>query len=219
MKPKTWVISIFTLLFLVVLGTGIFLNHATQNSKTASTPIRIACVGDSITEGSNYPSELWMLLGANYSVGNFGVGGTTVSLNATSPYMDTSAFQDAKDFEPQIVIIMLGTNDAHPAVQAWNQSFVDNYVALVQSFGALDSKPQIWLVKPPPIFMDGTGLSSQFFDSVVIPDIGQVAERLGLPVIDVYSALAAHPEYFPDGVHPNEAGSRLIAQTVFGAIM
>jgi lysophospholipase L1-like esterase len=30
--------------------------------------------------------------------------------------------------------------------------------------------------------------------------------------------LKAHSEYFPDGVHPNVAGSRLIAQVVFEAI-
>ena len=68
--------------------------------------IRVACVGDSITEGSEYPSELRLLLGANYSVGNFGVSESTVLLNSEKPYMNETAFQNAKEFQPNIVIIM-----------------------------------------------------------------------------------------------------------------
>ena len=83
-----------------------------------------------------------MLLGANYTVGNFGVGGSTASLDSENPYMNESAFQDAKEFQPNIVIIMLGTNDANPLIRPNNGSFVDDYVKLVEEFQALSSKPQ-----------------------------------------------------------------------------
>lgn len=204
---------------LLILITASYYSLNMQPTASNNDLIRVACVGDSLTEGTDYPSELWMLLGQNYSIGNFGAGGTTVSLDAPTPYMDSTAFKDAKDFEPQVVVIMLGTNDANPILQRYNQSFVNDYTLLVQSFRALSSKPQILLVKPPPIFEDGTGLSTQYFDAVVIPDIGRVADSLGLSVIDVYVALRAYSEYFPDGVHPNVAGSRLIAQVVFEAIV
>ena len=58
----------------------------------------VACVGDSITNGTYYPFDLWMLLGSNYTVGNFGVGGTTASLNSFSPYMNTSSISKCKGF-------------------------------------------------------------------------------------------------------------------------
>ena len=48
-------------------------------------PLRVACIGDSITEGSGYPDNLRMLLGTNYTVGNFGVSGSTVSLKSVNP--------------------------------------------------------------------------------------------------------------------------------------
>ena len=55
-------------------------------------PVRVACVGDSITEGAGvrdpnkrYPAQLGVLLGANYDVKNFGVSGTTMLDNGDSP--------------------------------------------------------------------------------------------------------------------------------------
>jgi lysophospholipase L1-like esterase len=116
-----------------------------------------------------------MLLGANYTVGNFGVGGTTVSLNSQSPYMNTSAFQNATEFQPNIVIIMLGTNDAHPVLEQYNGSFVDDYVKLVAAFQALVSKPKIWIVLPPPVFNNESGISPEYFRLTVIPGIEQAA--------------------------------------------
>jgi lysophospholipase L1-like esterase len=180
--------------------------------------IRVACVGDSITGGTEYPAELWMQLGANYTVGNFGVSGSTASMNSTKPYMNESAFQDAKDFKPDIVIIMLGTNDANPTIRLGNDSFVGDYVKLVEAFKALSSKPQVYLVKPPPVFCNGTTPNAATFRDNVIPTIEQAANQANVPLIDVYSALADSSNYFPDGVHPDGQGAVLIANQVSKAI-
>ena len=53
---------------------------------------------------------------------------------------------------------MLGTNDANSVIRPNNGSFVDDYVQLVAAFQALQSKPSIYLVKPPPVFCNGTEL-------------------------------------------------------------
>jgi len=197
---------------LIATVAGASLAQMVQKQRS---PIRVACVGDSITEGSDYPSELWMLLGSNYTVGNFGHGGTTVSLDAPTPYMQQAAFQEAKEFQPDIVIIMLGTNDALSALQIYNAFFVDDYLRIVSEFRALQSKPQIWIVLPPPIFNDGTGLSTDFFRQNIIPKIQEAANQTNLPTINVYAALSSRSDCFPDGVHPNTEGSKLIAQEVF----
>jgi lysophospholipase L1-like esterase len=54
-------------------------------SVSAATPIKIACIGDSITAGhgaSNasfaYPSQLQQLLGSDYEVKNYGHSGRTM---------------------------------------------------------------------------------------------------------------------------------------------
>ena len=189
------------------------------NRTSPANTIRVACVGDSITEGFGYPDELWMMLGANYTVQNFGAGGSTVLLSSDKPYMNQTALQRAKDYLPNIVVIMLGTNDASPAYYQNIGDFVNDYKKLVGEFQALTSKPKIWLVKPPPIFNNGSGPNSVNIVQGVIPRIEQVANELGLPTIDVYTALANHPEYFLlDGVHPNSQGAKLIASEIYKAI-
>ena len=155
---------------------------------------------------------------ANYTVGNFGVGGTTASLDSWNPYINNSAFQEAKEFQPNVVIIMLGTNDANPLIRRSNGSFVNDYVKLVEEFKTLSSKPKMYLVKPPPIFSNGTTPSAEYFRDNVIPQIEQVANQTNLPIIDVYSALANHSEFFPDGVHPDEQGAILIANEIYKEI-
>jgi acyl-CoA thioesterase-1 len=190
------------------------------NENHSEDKIRVACVGDSITGGTEYPADLWMLLGsANYTVGNFGVGGSTAALDSLNPYINNSAFQETKEFQPNIVIIMLGTNDANPLIRPNNGSFVNDYVKLVEEFQALSSKPKIYLVKPPPIFSIGTTPSAEYFRDNVIPTIEQVANQTNLPIIDLYSALVNYSEFFRDGVHPDEKGAILIANEIYKAII
>ena len=86
----------------------------------AADPVRIACVGDSITEGSglgnpaveSYPARLQRLLGTHYLVRNFGVSGRTLLKKGDYPYWKESAYRLSRDFAPDIVLIKLGSNDA-----------------------------------------------------------------------------------------------------------
>lgn len=187
-------------------------------SKEVNAPIRVACVGDSITAISGYPSDLQTLLGADYSVGNFGVSGSTVLLDSWEPYMNQSEFQEALDFQPNIVIIMLGTNDDLQMLRPSNASFEEDYAKLIAAFQQLKSKPQIWIVEPPPIFSNSSDLSIPYFNGVIIPKIEAIANKMNLPLIDVFDAFGDHSDYFVDGVHPNSQGAALIASEVYKAI-
>mgnify|MGYP005860014993 CR=1 FL=1 len=180
--------------------------------------IHVACVGDSITEGSGYPGHLQNMLGTRYKVGNFGVSGSTVLLNSDTPYMKQSAFQEAKAFRPSIVVIMLGTNDAHESTYEFIENFQADYKKLISAYQELESKPQIWLVMPPPIFENELDLSETNLEQGVIPQIEQVANQLNLPIIDVNTALINYSEYFGDGVHPSNEGAMLIASEINQAI-
>ena len=186
--------------------------------KPPTNRIRVACVGDSITQGTNYPNDLSSLLGANYSVRNFGVGGATISLESEKPYLYQPEFKEATSFLPDIVIVMLGTNDATLLPTGHIANFTSDYRQLIAEFQALTSKPDIMLVKPPPIFDNGTGLSTPDFAEQIIPKIEQVANETGQPLIDAYTPLVNHPEDFVDGVHPNNEGAKTIANAVFKAI-
>jgi acyl-CoA thioesterase-1 len=242
-KKNQRLLAIALTIVLVTSGITAYFILTAGNKKTSSELIRVACIGDSLTQSSVYTLEFWKLLGGNapytvgnytiepeddsaldsdarYAVGNFGAGSTTVLLNTETPYMNTSVFKDALEFQPNIVIIMLGTNDAQPNLQQYNASFVSDYTTLITAFQELTSKPKIWIVLPPPIFSNQSGkISPEYFKLTLIPDIEQAAKETNLPTIDVYSALASHSDYFPDGVHPNRDGAKLIAETIYKAII
>ena len=181
--------------------------------------IRVACLGDSITRGYGYPDKLQSSLGANYSVRNFGFDSTTVLLHTDTPYMHQIEFNRSKHFLPDIVIVMLGTNDARTDYFKSIDSFVSDYLTLINELQVLESKPAIFLAIPPPLFENSLYLENQNLLDGVIPRIEQVASEKGLPVIDVYGVLENHPEYFPDGVHPTNEGATIIANEVYEAII
>ena len=195
----------------------LFLGSIDIRTKPANL-IHVACVGDSITEGSGYPVHLQAMLGDSYKVGNFGVSGSTVLLNSDTPYMKQSAFQKAKAFQPSIVVIMLGTNDAHETTYESIENFQADYKKLISAYQELEGNPQIWLVTPPPIFENELDLNETHLEQGVIPQIEQVANELDLPTIDVNTALINYPEYFGDGVHPSSEGAMLIASEINQAI-
>jgi len=178
--------------------------------------IKVACVGDSITQVYGYPQQLQSLLGDNYTVLNFGSSGSTVSLDSETPYMHYPIFWKAKTSHPDIVIIMLGTNDSQPSLQQYSGNFAADYIELIRHFENLPNKPKIWLVKPPPIFGDGNGLSTDRLNQEILPIIEAVAKKTCLPVIDVYSLFINRPDCFPyDGVHPNDEAITLITCEIF----
>ncbi|MGD0994561.1 MAG: GDSL-type esterase/lipase family protein [Candidatus Bathyarchaeia archaeon] len=219
MKPKRKTILAVSIAILVIALSLIAVFSENRAGTSADGKLaRVACLGDSITENTGYPADLQMLLGSNSIVGNFGVSGATVNFYTDVSYYFEPAFQDAKIFEPTIVIIMLGTNDARTDTYQKINNFVADYERIINSIQALNSKPQIFLVEPPPIFNNTLNLNGTSFAKGVIPRIEQVASTLGLPIINVYTPLINHPEYFPDGVHPNSEGAQIIANIIYKAI-
>ena len=90
----------------------------------AQSAVKIACVGDSITASSTrYPTWLANELGTSYEVKNFGVSGTTMFKNPGASYWKTTNFTASGAYLPNIVIIMLGTNDSK--ISNWNKRPID----------------------------------------------------------------------------------------------
>jgi lysophospholipase L1-like esterase len=212
-KIKCLIIAFLVLL--VVSGIIWIIFQEVGNKKSPLAQIRVACIGDSITHGTEYPSDLAMLLGSNYSVENFGVSGATIRFDSNKPYMNQTAFQNATEFEPKIVIIMLGTNDANPDLKQNTSNFEDNYITLIRAFQSLESKPKVLIALPPPIFNNTIGFSPEIFSQNIVPDIELVANKTKLPIIDVYSSFLGHPQYFTDGVHPTDEGAKIIANITY----
>jgi lysophospholipase L1-like esterase len=194
-------------------------------SCTADDKTRVACVGDSITYGAglekrnqnSYPAILQTLLGDKYEVRNFGVNSVTLLKKGDTPYVKERAFEDAKKFNPNIVIIKLGSNDTKPENWKHIDEYINDYKALIGEFRALDAKPTVYLCYPVPAYNEAFGISDGRIKELK-PKIDEVAKELGLPVIDLYTALSGKKELFPDGVHPDATGAKLVAQTVHRAL-
>ena len=188
-----------------------------------SEPIRVACVGDSITyghgikdrENDTYPGLLKYMLGDKYDVRNFGVSGTTTMMGTDMPYMNEQAYKDALEFNPNIVTIKLGTNDSKPYNWKEQEHFKKDLKTLIESFRALPSKPEIWLCLPVPAYGHAWSINDSIIYNGVIPLIKEVAKEESLSLIDLNTPFQGKKQYFPDTIHPNEEGEKMIAQILF----
>jgi lysophospholipase L1-like esterase len=213
-NKKKFVSYISILLISLSIAAIIF-----ETSLNGTKTVRVACIGDSITREYGYPGMLQALLGDNYTVENFGSSSSTVLFNTAKPYMYEVEFTRAKEFQPDIAVVMLGTNDARTDYFKSIDKFVSDYQLLIDELQALKSKPKIFLVTPPPLFNNTLSLENVNLVEGIIPRIEQIADEKDLPIIDVYSILEDHPEYFPDGVHPNSEGATIMADMVYNAFV
>lgn len=192
-------------------------------------PIRLACVGDSITYGhlvpnrerNSYPAQLQQLLGPKWQVGNFGRSGATVLRKSQRPYHEQKEYRDALAFRPDIVVLQLGTNDTKRETwEAERTRFVANYIELIRSFQTLETKPRVILCRPIPLFRDRGKEwdTDRVLREQILPLIDEVARQTKLPLIDLNATFADQTALVPDGVHPDARGATLMARTIFTAL-
>jgi lysophospholipase L1-like esterase len=214
-----------------------------SDSKNHDDRIKVACVGDSITYGygasspaHSYPSNLQLLLGDNFIVRDYGQDGVTAQkLAATKEgsYWHTKFFRWSHEFLPQIVIIMLGTNDSKEP--NWHRDLYTTDLAdLIISYQELPSSPDIYLMIPPRALPTEFVSDMQIQPDVISGDIPvimkKISSKLKTHLINLSSIFITHPkdpEYIykkgepgfwsGDGVHPNDGGYDQLAKVVFNS--
>ena len=195
--------------------------------KNLQTPkpdaIRVACIGNSITDGHGiemasqygYPALLQKALGDGYWVKNFGVSGRTMLSKGDVSYMNEQAWRDAQAFKPDIAIIKLGTNDTKP--QNWKHAaeFKQDLEQMIKALG----NAKIILCTPIPAFKDSWNINDSIIVNGVIPIQQEVAREHGFKLIDLHALMANDEELIqPDGIHPNEKGVAKMAEIIAAAI-
>ena len=198
-------------------------------ARPSANPIRVSCIGNSITFGSglaspdeeSYPAQLQRLLGDGYEVRRFGKPGATLLRRAFRPYMEQQEFRDAMLFHGDIAVIHLGVNDTDP--RAWpnyRDDFISDYSALVDSVRASNPHCRVIIAQMTPLsdrhhrFLSGT----RDWHAEIQQAIRQVAERKECQLISFYEPLHSRPELMPDAIHPNREGHAIMAQIVYSAI-
>lgn len=202
----------------------------------ADGPIRVACIGDSITYGytlkdrdhDSYPVCLGHLLGSGYDVRNFGHSGATLLKKGDLPYVQQPEHSAAVAFKPDIIVIMLGTNDSKhrtgnlggkiPNNWQYKADYVPDYEALIGEFRRANPAVKVFVCDPTPCFPGRWGINDKTIHDEIIPLVHQVATDSNATVIDLYDAFADKKDLFPDTVHPNDDGAKLMAADVYTAL-
>ena len=188
--------------------------------------VRVACIGNSITFGAgirnrsrdSYPSVLARMLGDNYWVKNFGVSARTMLNKGDHPYMNEPAYKNALAFNPNIVVIKLGTNDSKSFNWKYKADFMKDAQTMIDAFKVLPSQPKIYLCYPSKAYLTGDGINDDIISKEIIPMIKKLAKKNNLSVIDLHTAMDGMPEIFPDRIHPNEKGAQVMAKAVYQSI-
>jgi len=181
--------------------------------------VKVACIGNSITQGVNtvpFPEQLDIILGDGWDVQNFGVSGRTLMRSGDYPYWNEAAFTNAMSFLPDKVIIMLGTNDTKP--YNWDDhsdEFYGDYISLVDTFAQLESGPDIYVCYPLPSFSNLFDIRDSVIVNGVIPLVDSVIAHRDVNLIDFYSAFEGLRYLTYDGIHPTTTGNNYIAKLLF----
>ena len=215
-----------------------------DNLKTsAPDAIRVACIGNSITDGHGidmatqhgYPALLQQKLGDKYWVKNFGVSARTMLNKGDHPYMNEMAWRDALAFQPDVVVIKLGTNDSKPHNWEHGAEFKQDLVQMITSLcpdladlpknkkkrakALAEAKTKIFLCTPIPAFKESFKIRESIIAKDIIPVQQEVAQEYGLQVIDLHTLFANDADkMFSDGIHPNEKGVDKMSDIIAAAL-
>ena len=198
---------------------------------------KIACLGDSITEGSNldkmenykqysYPSVLKNILGAE-EVYNLGIGGSSYGRYWDKPFVERYKEIPA---DTDIILVMGGTNDGFAASEKELGSLSEKKPATFYGDvdelmrGLKENYPEakiIFATPLPNILHDYLRKQRNYLlpQATFANAVKELAAQYDIDVIDLYNSnlLDTHDAqvistYMPDGVHGNPAGYQVLAE-------
>lgn len=209
-----------------VLLVFLFSFSACGDEAAKLKPLKIVCLGDSITFGykladpvqQSYPAQLEKQALGQWQVLNCGVNGATVLDKGDIPITAQVAYQNAVQFPSDVVVVMLGTNDTKNRNWELIDEFVSDYMRLIRKFQGLPSHPHVIACSIPPMFASHpNGLNGKRV--VEINKLLQEAVAASMvDFLDIYTPLAEAQAFFVDGIHPNSQGAQEIAALVFDKI-
>jgi len=222
--PVKRVAVTLSVLLTLILGLSSCVDKDQGRGRLAS--LKIACLGDSITYGykladparQSYPARLGQQAHGRWHVLNCGVNGATVLRKGDIPITLQEAYQRTVRFEPDVVVVMLGTNDTKNANWRHIDEFVGDYTALIKELQNLPSKPRVIVCSIPPVFADyPNGITAQH-EEKINDLVKQVSAGTGVDFLDIYTPMLTRASLFIDSIHPNVRGAAVIASLVFSKI-
>lgn len=221
---------------IIVVGAMIFVGCTDFHfhDKAKDGQIKVACVGDSITYGmsvinwpkNTYPAQMSEKLGDDYHVLNFGFSGKTAQENNEESYRATKLYEKSKDYNPDIVILMLGSNDSKPYNFTGKEDFKKALKELIDIYLNLESNPKLILATVNAgFYVRGASEGDYMYDingeNIILINqaIEELADEYDLPLVDTYAITKDHPEWYKiDGIHPDKDGQTAMAEAFYEAV-
>ena len=210
--------------FISKTGVIIMTAAAIISSAAEKTTRKIVFIGDSISYGvgasskdNRFTTVAVRLLnesgnGVAYSEKNTAVSGSTFC-QSNWPADKVSAYPDRLRYiiavKPDIVVLQHGVNDqtAHSSIGDFGWSY-RQFVR--EAKAALPDTTFVCLTITPT---NRRGEMVQFHD-ITNTIIQEVAAKEGILVAQINQALDGRLDLFPDGLHPNDGGHRIMAETL-----
>ncbi|MFH5823375.1 SGNH/GDSL hydrolase family protein [Georgenia sp. AZ-5] len=179
--------------------------------ETSAGAVRMAAVGDSITAadspdlaGGDPGPGSWVFHAAG---GELALAGGWAEWGATTAQMADGV----TPVEADVLVVLAGTNDAGTGVPF--EDTAANLAEIVETVGA----PRVLLSAVPPIDADPRSATE------LNAALRELADRRGWEWVDAPAGLRDGDRFAPgmasDGLHPTEAGARVIGEAVREAVL
>lgn len=206
---------------------------------------KVACIGDSITEGYNatslqyfaWAAVLGRLAWQEYVVYNYGIGGATMRTDFTDSYQTypnrTEIWQrclaKSKNNGFDIVLIMLGTNDSNRDTRTgdgiWTAAddtrYKNDFRSIVDQVKAGSPNAEFVLMNCPATYGSKTSYGSAHvveLQTQISTAMKNEGYNMHLFDMNAYTKKYLGSSLFPDGLHPANEGHDKMAQGVYGML-
>jgi len=222
--------SFFSLALALVLLMG--LSSAAFADEAESQRVTVLCIGDSLTYGVipntpgkrdlTYPDVLAGLLGEGYEVQNLGKPGRSLT-EAGVCYLKTPEYQQSLDAAADVVILMLGTNDANLWDKWDEEAFAHDLGMVADAYLEANSDTLLVLIAPPTVRPDEktgeTLMDAALLEGFIHDTVEKTAEEKGALFIDLYAKTTENPDWIgADGIHFTQEGYEAFGNFVYESI-
>ena len=205
----------------------------------AAAPVKVACIGDSITFGhllpgvatNAYPAQLNRLLQekcpGQYEVRGFGDSGRGVYLDTVRNaktgekrgYRHFRRHAAALKWKPDVVICNLGVNDTPEFPKEFSGErqagqFVREYLLLLDDYRQANPNVKFYVWTRLAPLADSHKYAAEQKTGRMAKALAEVAEKAGATPVDMFTPFGGTVKgrFHRDGIHPNVAGAACIAE-------
>ncbi len=180
--------------------------------KVYHSPIRVVCIGDSITQGTgsteqgsfSWPAQLQKLLGSGYVVFDNAKHGCTLE-----SWQGEWMKQSTSLLNADIVICAIGTNDYCGGWASFNaETYKKDYTDFMNMIkGYSEVSPRMYISKPP---LREKSVAEE--RAVVWKMFDKISSENNWPIVDFLSSLLDEGQNYTDGLHLNNRGYGVMAE-------